>query len=60
MFRVEKSKIFPFILTIFTLFKYTRNSTRNKITPEPSRGGLEVEAWTDNSLHSASVGSNPV
>ena len=24
----------------------------------PSRGGLEVEAWTDNSLHSASVGSN--
>ena len=29
---------------------------RNK----PSRGGLEVEAWTDNSLHSASVGSNPV
>ena len=26
---------------------------------QPSRGGLEVEAWTDNSLHSASVGSNP-
>ena len=26
----------------------------------PSRGGLEVEAWTDNSLHSASVGLNPV
>ena len=24
-----------------------------------SRGGLEVETWTDNSLHSASVGSNP-
>ena len=27
---------------------------------KPSRGGLEVEAWTDNSLHSALVGSNPV
>ena len=27
---------------------------------QPSRGGLEVEAWTDNSLHSALVGSNPV
>ena len=27
---------------------------------KPSRGGLEVEVWTDNSLHSASVGSNPV
>ena len=26
---------------------------------EPSRGGLELEAWTDNSLHSTSVGSNP-
>ena len=26
----------------------------------PSRGGLEVEAWTDKSLHSASVGLNPV
>ena len=25
----------------------------------PSRGGLEVEAWTDISLHSTSVGSNP-
>ena len=25
----------------------------------PSRGGLVVEAWTNNSLHSASVGSNP-
>ena len=24
-----------------------------------SRGGLEVEAWTDNCLHSASVGLNP-
>ena len=23
-----------------------------------SHGGLELEAWTDNSLHSASVGSN--
>ena len=29
------------------------------MTAKPSRGGLEVEAWTDNSLHSASVGSNP-
>ena len=26
---------------------------------KPSCGGLEVEAWTDNSLHSASVGLNP-
>ena len=26
----------------------------------PSRGGLEVERWSDNKLHSASVGSNPV
>ena len=26
---------------------------------KPSRGGLEVETWTDNSLHSASVGLNP-
>ena len=25
----------------------------------PSHGGLEVKAWTDNSLHSASVGLNP-
>ena len=25
----------------------------------PSCGGLKVEVWTDNSLHSASVGSNP-
>ena len=27
---------------------------------KPGRGGLEVEVWTDNSLHSSSVGSNPV
>ena len=33
---------------------------RFKPNSGPSRGGLEVEAWTDNSLHSASVGSNPV
>ena len=26
----------------------------------PSRGGLEVEHWSDNRLHSAFVGSNPV
>ena len=26
----------------------------------PSRGGLEVKAWTDTSLHSALVSSNPV
>ena len=26
---------------------------------KPSCGGLEVEAWTDNSLHSALVGLNP-
>ena len=25
-----------------------------------SRGGLEVKVWTDNSIHSALVGSNPV
>ena len=27
---------------------------------QPSRGGLEVEVWTDNSHHPASVGLNPV
>ena len=26
----------------------------------PSRGGLEVERWSDNRTDSASVGSNPV
>ena len=34
--------------------------TYSKLSLRPSRGGLEVEAWTDNCLHSASVGSNPV
>ena len=29
-----------------------------KYYTQSSRGGLEVEVWTDNSLHSASVGSN--
>ena len=27
---------------------------------KPSRGGLEVERWSDNRTDSASVGSNPV
>ena len=27
---------------------------------EPSRGGLEVERWSDNRLDSALVGSNPI
>ena len=35
------------------------NLWMNKLLLQPSRGGLEVKAWTDNSLHSASVGSNP-
>ena len=32
---------------------------QTKVQKLPSRSGLEVEAWTDNSLHSASVGLNP-
>ena len=35
------------------------NLWMNKLLLQPSRGGLEVESSTDNSLHSDSVGSNP-
>ena len=41
---------------LFNVYSLVSNKGQSK----PSRGGLEVEAWTDNSLHSASVGSNPV
>ena len=43
---------FHFILMNFFSMRYLFN--------EPSRGELEVERWSDNRLHSASVGSNPV
>ena len=60
--------LFRFIVKQIILFanqnylKYidNLNSRNNKREREPSHGGLEIEAWTDNSLHSASVGSNPV
>ena len=38
---------------------YSKLERKNK-KKRPSRGGLEVEAWTDNALHSASVGLNPI
>ena len=37
----------------------SRNCTTTKIFLKPSRGGLEVERWSDNRTDSASVGSNP-
>ena len=49
------------ILMILNIQMLLLLSNVNKpATNGPSRGGLEVEAWTDNSLHSALVGSNPI
>ena len=37
-----------------------KNVHTTMLSFKPSRGGLEVEWWSDNRLHFASVGSNPV
>ena len=49
-----------FLTKLFPLPLYFATNIFQHMVQIPSRGCLEVEAWTDNSLHSALVGSNPV
>ena len=67
MYLLEIYKILPMLAEIVNLEKivrlfYERLIKINEINSMtgPSRGGLEVKAWTDTSLHSALVSSNPV
>ena len=39
--------------------EYNVVCTKTNKLIKPSRGGLKVEVWTNNTLHSALVGSNP-
>ena len=43
----------------FNVLLCTKYNTFKLMLKGPSRGGLEVEACADNSLHSALVGANP-
>ena len=60
--KFQKKNKYPSILYFeqFLLLFVPEKSTANIWKPEPSRGGLEVELWSDNRLHFASVGSNPL
>ena len=74
--KVKKGKVFSFWVISALTFRANRKidcfiaqekvsydsilSNHNNLTDRPSRGGLEVERWSDNRTDSALVGSNPV